>query len=160
MTAISPNPQPKTGAAVTAAKTLLRSWLPPIVAAVVIFGGWEALLAVIHPDGFVLPPPSDIASAVAENFDAIVTATGVTGFIIVTGLLGGVVVGAGFALLVTASGRQRDAHPPGGGRQCGADHRAGADLQRLVRDPVAPLEPGRGGGAGVLPDLHQHGARA
>ena len=102
MTAISPNPQPKTGAAVTAAKTLLRSWLPPIVAAVVIFGGWEALLAVIHPDGFVLPPPSDIASAVAENFDAIVTATGVTGFIIVTGLLGGVVVGAAFALLVTA----------------------------------------------------------
>ena len=86
----------------TAARTLLRSWLPPVVAALVIFGGWEALLAVVRPDGFVLPPPSEIASAVAENFDAIVTATGVTGFIIVTGLLGGVVVGAAFALLVTA----------------------------------------------------------
>jgi len=79
---------------VTAARTLLRSWLPPVVAAVVIFGGWEALLAVIRPDGFVLPPPSDIGGAVAQNFDAIVTATRVTGFIIVTGLLAGVVVGA------------------------------------------------------------------
>ena len=86
----------------TAARTLLRSWLPPVVAAVVIFGGWEALLAVTRPDGFVLPPPSKIASAVAENFDAIVTATGVTGFIIVTGLLAGVAVGAVAALLVTA----------------------------------------------------------
>ena len=87
----------------TAAKTLLRSWLPPVVAAVVIFGGWEAILAILRPDGFVLPPPSEIGSAVAENFDAIITATGVTGFIIVTGLIAGVVVGAAFALLVTAS---------------------------------------------------------
>ncbi|MXW97027.1 MAG: ABC transporter permease, partial [Acidimicrobiaceae bacterium] len=86
----------------TAAKTLLRSWLPPVVAAAVIFGGWEAVLAVVRPDGFVLPPPSEIGSAVVENFDAIITATGVTGFIIVTGLLAGVVVGAAFALLVTA----------------------------------------------------------
>ena len=86
----------------TATKALLRSWLPPMMAAVVIFGGWGAILAVLRPDGFVLPPPSDIGSAVAENFDAIITATGVTGFIIVTGLLAGVVVGATFALLVTA----------------------------------------------------------
>ena len=86
----------------TAAKALLRSWLPPMVAALIMFGGWEALLALISPDGFVLPPPSRIGSAVAENFDTIATATGITGFIIVTGLLAGVVAGAAAAVLVTA----------------------------------------------------------
>ena len=86
----------------TAAKARLRSWLPPMVAALIMFGGWEALLALISPDGFVLPPPSRIGSAVAENFDTIATATGITGFIIVTGLLAGVVAGAAAAVLVTA----------------------------------------------------------
>ena len=86
----------------TAAKTLLRSWLPPMVAALIMFGGWEALLAVLSPDGFVLPPPSRIGSAVAENFETIATATSITGFIIVTGLLAGVVAGATAAVLVTA----------------------------------------------------------
>ena len=86
----------------TAVRALLRSWLPPMAAALIMFGGWEALLAVISPDGFVLPPPSRIASAVAEHFGTIVTATGITGFIIVTGLLAGVVAGAAAAVLVTA----------------------------------------------------------
>ena len=86
----------------TAARALYRTWLPPVVAAVLIFGGWEVLLALVRPDGFVLPPPSKIAAAVAANFDAIVGATGVTGFIIVTGLVAGVALGAALALLVTA----------------------------------------------------------
>ena len=89
--------------AMGAASALFRSWLPPVVAAVAIFAVWEIVLAVLRPDGFVLlPPPSEIASAVAENFDAIVTATRVTGFIVLTGLLAGVLVGVAFALLVTA----------------------------------------------------------
>ncbi len=88
--------------AMGAASALFRSWLPPVVAAVAIFAVWEIVLAVLRPDGFVLPPPSEIASAVAENFDAIVTATRVTGFIVLTGLLAGVIVGVAFALLVTA----------------------------------------------------------
>ncbi len=89
-------------AAMSAARTLLSSWLPPTVAAVAILGSWEILLALLRPDGFVLPPPTEIASAVAENFDAIVTAITVTGFIVLTGLLAGVMVGVAFALLVTA----------------------------------------------------------
>lgn len=85
-----------------AARSLGRAWLPPVVAAAVMFGGWELLLALTRPDGFVLPPPSSIVGAVVEKFDVIVTATGVTGFIIVTGLIAGVAVGALAAVLVTA----------------------------------------------------------
>lgn len=86
----------------TAAKAVLRAWLPPVVAAAIMFGCWEALLAVLNPDGFVLPPPSRIVSALFGDFDTISTATGITGFIIVTGLIAGVAVGALAAVLVTA----------------------------------------------------------
>ena len=80
----------------------LRELLPPVMAAVIGFGGWELLLWLTRPDGFVLPPPSAIAGAVAENSTAIQTATKVTGFIVVTGLLAGVLLGVAAALLVTA----------------------------------------------------------
>ncbi len=75
---------------------------PPIVATIVGLAVWEFLLWLIKPDGFVLPPPSAIASAVSENAETIRTATQVTGFIVVTGLLAGVVLGIAAALLVTA----------------------------------------------------------
>ena len=80
----------------------LHQLLPPVMAAVIGFGGWELLLWLTQPDGFVLPPPSEIAGAVAENFTAIQTGTKVTGFIVVTGLLAGVLCGVAAALLVTA----------------------------------------------------------
>ena len=59
-------------------------------------------MGLIQPDGFVLPPPSKIADAAIENSAAIQTATRVTGFIVVTGLLAGVLFGIAAALLVTA----------------------------------------------------------
>ena len=80
----------------------LHELFPPIMAAVIGFGGWELLLWLTRPDGFVLPPPSEIAGAVAENSSAIQTATQVTGFIVVSGLLAGVLLGVFAALLVTA----------------------------------------------------------
>lgn len=79
----------------------VRAWWPPIVAGVVIFGGWELLLAIIQPDGFVLPAPSKIIGAFVGDFDRVWTGTKVTGFIIVTGLIAGVVAGAVGAILVT-----------------------------------------------------------
>ena len=80
----------------------LQELFPPIMAAVIGFGGWELLLWLTRPDGFVLPPPSEIAGAVAENSSAIQTAAQVTGFIVVSGLLAGVLLGVAAALLVTA----------------------------------------------------------
>ena len=65
----------------------LQQLLPPVVAAVIGFGGWELLLRLTQPDGFVLPAPSKIAEAILENSEAIQTGTRVTGFIVVSGLL-------------------------------------------------------------------------
>lgn len=81
-------------------KRLLPFW-PPIVAALVGFALWELLLLIAQPDGFVLPPPSEIAAAVGENFSSIQSATRITGFIIISGLFAGAVLGFGAALLVT-----------------------------------------------------------
>ena len=81
--------------------TRLMPYTPPIVAGIVIFGGWEAALAISSADGFVLPPPSDIVSAFIDNRSNIWTAAQSTGFVIVTGLIVGVIFGVVAALLVT-----------------------------------------------------------
>ncbi len=63
--------------------------------------GWELALLILNPGGFVLPPPSDIIGAVFENWSEVFDAARNTGFIIVTGLVVGVLVGVAAALLVT-----------------------------------------------------------
>ena len=73
-------------------------------AAVVGIGGllvWEFSLRIINPDGFVLPTPSEILAAFFANIDVIWIATKHTGFIVITGLIGGVVLGVAWALLVS-----------------------------------------------------------
>lgn len=79
----------------------LRSWSAPIVAGLLLFGSWELVLVVVDPEGFVLPRPSEIVSALVDNRDAVLDAAQNTGYIIVTGLIGGVIVGVTAALLVT-----------------------------------------------------------
>jgi len=83
-----------------AAGHLVR-WSAPLVAGVVIFGGWELALAVLGQEGFVLPPPSEIVVSVFDNWDEVWGAARNTGFIIVTGLVAGALFGAVAALLVT-----------------------------------------------------------
>ncbi len=73
----------------------------PLIAGVVILGGWELTLLVTSPDGFMLPPPSEIVGAMADNWSAVWEAALNTGFVIVTGLVVGVLVGVAAALLVT-----------------------------------------------------------
>lgn len=82
-------------------RSRLVGWSPPIIAGVIIVVGWESAIAFISPDGFVLPPPSDIFAALLENWDEIWTAARNTGFVIVTGLIVGVMVAVVAALLVT-----------------------------------------------------------
>jgi NitT/TauT family transport system permease protein len=62
---------------------------------------WEVSLLIISPEGFVLPPPSEILAAFFENIDEIWAASRNTGFIVVTGLIGGVALGIAWALLVS-----------------------------------------------------------
>ena len=79
----------------------LEPWAPPIVAGIVIIGGWQLLLGITDPQGFVLPPPSDIFGSFVDNWGVISDAARTTGFIIVTGLIVGVLFGVAAALLVT-----------------------------------------------------------
>ena len=79
----------------------LAHWSAPLIAGVSILVLWEVLLRVFNPDGFVLPPPSEIIATFFDDWDVIVDGARNTGFVIVTGLIAGVIVGAIAALLVT-----------------------------------------------------------
>jgi len=74
---------------------------PPVVAGVGILVLWEGLLRLFNPDGFVLPPPTEIIATFFENRTEIIDGAQTTGYIIVTGLIGGLVLGVVAALLVT-----------------------------------------------------------
>jgi NitT/TauT family transport system permease protein len=82
-------------------RRIIRGSSPAIILGV---GGlvlWEATLRIAEPEGFVLPPPSEIMAAFVENFEVIWAATKNTGYIVVTGLVAGVILGVVWALLVS-----------------------------------------------------------
>lgn len=79
----------------------MADWSPPIVVGVVGLLAWELLLVVFQPEGFVLPPPSEILDSFVADRAAIWTGVQSTGFIIVTGLLFGIVAGVLGALAVS-----------------------------------------------------------
>ena len=73
----------------------------PLVAGFVLLALWQLVVGVVLPDGFLLPPPTAIARAFAEERTTIWQAARTTGFVVVTGLAGGVLLGV-LAALVTA----------------------------------------------------------
>jgi len=80
---------------------LRRALGPAVVIGVVFLVLWEGVLAVLQPQGFVLPPPSEILIAFLDDVAVIWTATKNTGYIVITGLIGGVTLGVLWALLVS-----------------------------------------------------------
>ena len=79
----------------------LQMLVPPVAVGV---GGlilWESALVILKPQAFVLPRPSVIAGKVVDQWSAIVTATSNTGFIAVTGLVAGAMLGIALAVLVS-----------------------------------------------------------
>jgi NitT/TauT family transport system permease protein len=73
---------------------------PPFVAGIVLLALWEGLLRLLKPDGFLLPRPTAIAEAFAADIGPLWSATQTTGYVVVTGLAAGVLLGALAALLV------------------------------------------------------------
>ena len=71
----------------------LESVADPLLAGVGILVVWEGLLRLIDPDGFVLPPPTEILGSFFDEFSLIWDGARTTGFVIVTGLAAGLVVG-------------------------------------------------------------------
>lgn len=93
-------------------RTRLAQASAPIIAGVLVLLLWEGLLAVLQPDGFVLPPPSDILGALGNNFDKVWAASKITGWNIVSGLFAGVIFAASAALLVSRFRIAREAIVP------------------------------------------------
>ncbi|NNE74406.1 MAG: ABC transporter permease [Acidimicrobiales bacterium] len=85
---------------------------PPLVVGVVLIGLWQGLLALLSPDGFVLPAPTEILDAAIENRTEIWAATKITGWVIISGLVAGVVLAVLAALLVTRYRTAREAITP------------------------------------------------
>ena len=79
----------------------LKGFSAPIGAGVVLFGLWQGVLSLFNPDGFVLPAPSEIIGALIDNWDEVYQGTRITGFVVVSGLIAGIVLGIIAALLVT-----------------------------------------------------------
>jgi NitT/TauT family transport system permease protein len=79
----------------------LRGSAPAVIFGVSGLLIWEVTLRLFEPDGFVLPPPSEIAAAFVADFDEIWQATKNTGYIVVTGLIAGVILGVLWALVVS-----------------------------------------------------------
>ncbi len=76
-------------------------WLAPLIFGVLLLLFWEGVLWALDPEGFVLPRPSEIYRAFIDDFSKIWSATKNTGYIMVTGLIGGVILGVIVAFLVT-----------------------------------------------------------
>lgn len=89
-----------------------RARLAPLLAGGVILLLWQGLLGILDPDGFVLPPPSDIIGQLVEQRSTIWAGLLNTGFVAVTGLAAGVAAGALIALAVTTSRSASDVLTP------------------------------------------------
>ena len=87
--------------AATFRSALTSPWFLPVAFGLAGLLVWELGLLVINPDGFVLPRPTEILSELQANWDDIFQASRNTGFIIVSSLAGGVVLGVLAALIVT-----------------------------------------------------------
>lgn len=82
---------------------LLKKILPPIVVFVLFIGGWELIVQILGMPPYILPKPSDIATAAAENFTNLITSVSTT---IVEALIGftiSVVLGISLAILLALS---------------------------------------------------------
>ncbi len=79
----------------------VSAYLPPVAFGLIGLVLWESVLRLTDPRGFVLPPPTEIVAALFDNWSRIWVGTRHTGYVIVTGLAVGVVLGVIGALLVT-----------------------------------------------------------
>ncbi|MEM9040482.1 MAG: ABC transporter permease [Actinomycetota bacterium] len=73
----------------------------PVLAGIGILVVWELLLRIFTAENFILPRPTAIVGALVDNWSEVFAAARVTGFVIVSGLIAGVVVGVVAAAAVT-----------------------------------------------------------
>lgn len=77
--------------------------IPQISVLVLFIGGWEGLVRVVGTPAYILPKPSDIIMASAENWSNLVSAVTTSMTSAVIGFLVSVVLGIGIAILLSLS---------------------------------------------------------
>ncbi|WP_419918110.1 ABC transporter permease [Candidatus Poriferisocius sp.] len=78
-----------------------KHFAAPTLAGAAILGFWEGTLALVNPKGFVLPPPNEIVRALIDNWDEVFRGARITGFVVVSGLVAGMILAVVAALLVS-----------------------------------------------------------
>ncbi|MDQ0495324.1 ABC-type nitrate/sulfonate/bicarbonate transport system permease component [Paenibacillus brasilensis] len=89
---------------------LLKKILPPLVVFVLFIGGWEMVVRMLGMPPYILPKPSDIAAAAADNSTNLITSVSTT---IVEALIGfaiSVVLGISLAILLRCPKRWKKAY--------------------------------------------------
>lgn len=84
-------------------RRLAAKLLPPIAAFIVVAGGWEIFAMLMGMPPYLLPKPSDIVKAGAENFHGLTVSVGTTLFEAVIGFLLSIVFGVSGAILLATS---------------------------------------------------------
>ena len=107
MTAASA-PVPRIGPGHAVAGERLRAWAPPIGAAVVVLVAWEFLLQILGFAEFLLPRPTTILAAFAQQWPVLQKGILYTGFEALAGFVVGVTLGviAAFATARWATARE------------------------------------------------------
>ncbi len=77
-----------------------QDWLPPLISFLVILGGLEATLRSLHIPAYLMPPPSAILLALAEEAPILLRATEQTLLAAASGLLASALLGALTAILL------------------------------------------------------------
>lgn len=80
---------------------LMSRALPPIVAGLIIVALWQFLVRIFHVQTFLLPAPTDIATAFGNDAGVILSATRRTGIAVLLGLAIGITSGVGLALFLS-----------------------------------------------------------
>ena len=93
-------------------RSRLKAASAPLIVGIGILVLWEGFLGIFQPDGFVLPPPSDILGSVAENASELWSAARITGWVVVSGLVVGVALAVAASLLVNRYRLAREAVTP------------------------------------------------
>ncbi|MFD1953490.1 ABC transporter permease [Paenibacillus thailandensis] len=87
----------KTGGAAASA---LKNALPPIVVFILFVGGWELIVRLLGIAPYILPKPSDIVTAAADNWSNLMVSVGTTVTEAVIGFMASVVLGILLAILL------------------------------------------------------------
>ena len=80
-----------------------RHILPPLLAFVLIIGGWELLVRASQVPSYLFPKPSDIVGATIKNWSNLMVSASTTIFESITGFAMSVVLGVGIAVLLSFS---------------------------------------------------------